>query len=312
MPTDQEIVIQANGAELSGTLCLPKQSGAFPVVLMVHGSGALDRNENAKRFKLDIFNTLAKHLVRAGVASFRYDKRGIGKSGGNYYSAGHFDLLEDAQACLEKLNQHEQCNSHKLFVLGHSEGTLIATEMASNNPLIAGLVLLAPFVDTIESILLKQAQQLKHNAQALSGIPHWPVKLLFQLYEPVRTQQNLIRKIKQATKPTIYFMLKKIPAKWLGELLSIDPASVYPHIDCPCLIIGGSKDVQCDPEDVAIIANLVPGDVEAHVIENLSHLLRIETGSASFFSYYIQTKQPVDTKVLRLIVGWCQTKGRHP
>ena len=69
---------------------------------MVHGSGPLDRNENVKKGShLNLFNTLAHHLAGIGIASLRYDKRGCGESTGDYYAAGHSDLLADVSISVE-------------------------------------------------------------------------------------------------------------------------------------------------------------------------------------------------------------------
>ena len=95
---EKEITFQSGNIRMAGSLCLPAKEGNFPCVLMIHGSGPVDRNENAKQLKIitvkmNVFNTIAHHLANIGVASLRYDKRGCGKSSGNYGEAGLYDLL---------------------------------------------------------------------------------------------------------------------------------------------------------------------------------------------------------------------------
>lgn len=80
---EQKINIQSGNEILAGTLCLPKVTGQFPVVLLVHGSGPLDRDGNMKRQKLNLFNTIAHVLAANGIASLRYDKRGAAKVRGS-------------------------------------------------------------------------------------------------------------------------------------------------------------------------------------------------------------------------------------
>ena len=60
---------------------------------MIHGSGPMDRNENMPGQSLNVFNTIAEHLAEKGIASLRYDKRGCGKSGGNYLGLVNTNLI---------------------------------------------------------------------------------------------------------------------------------------------------------------------------------------------------------------------------
>src|SRR5688572_15391124 len=117
---ERELQIEAHGNRLSGTFCQPTALGRFPTVLMVHGSGPQDRDENMPGQRLDVFNTIAHHLARAGFASLRYDKRGCGKSSGDYLRAGQADLVADVLAWIDRLRVESSC-SDKLFLLGHSE-----------------------------------------------------------------------------------------------------------------------------------------------------------------------------------------------
>jgi dipeptidyl aminopeptidase/acylaminoacyl peptidase len=125
-----ELEIEAVGALLSGTLCLPSDRGPMPAVLMLPGSGPMDRNENMEGQCLNTFNTFAHQLAEIGFASLRYDKRGCGKSTGEYFQAGYFDFVEDAVACFDRLKCHSLCASDQIYALGHSEGTLTAMHVS--------------------------------------------------------------------------------------------------------------------------------------------------------------------------------------
>ena len=87
---EMEVTVRSNGTRLSGTACRPDGAGRVASVLMIHGTGPLDRDENLKGQRIDAFNTIAHYLAAAGIASFRYDKRGCGRSSGDYYRAGHW------------------------------------------------------------------------------------------------------------------------------------------------------------------------------------------------------------------------------
>jgi predicted acyl esterase len=84
---EKKIIKETKNCKLFGTICLPKKECQFPVVLMVHGSGPLDRNGNMPGQNIDIFNMIAQHLANNRIASLRFDKRGCGKSTGNFETA---------------------------------------------------------------------------------------------------------------------------------------------------------------------------------------------------------------------------------
>jgi pimeloyl-ACP methyl ester carboxylesterase len=302
---EKDITIESYGNSLSGTLCLPEGNGRFPLVIMVHGSGPLDRDENMNGQQLNVFNTIAHGLVREGIASLRYDKRGCGKSSGDYHVTGHSDLINDAVGWFDALKQYDFCESEKIFMLGHSEGCIIAPQVSILRPTLAGLVLLCPFVDDMESILIKQAVQLQQDFEALPGMSGFIQRLLSRMMgATVTSQQKLIDKVKSSDKDVIHVKFQKIPAKWLRELIHLDPRTIFSQVRCPMLLIGGEKDLQCDPDDVDRIAELANGEVNTHVIKNLTHILRFDEEQPSLLGTPVLTRKPMESIVLELIVEW--------
>ena len=115
---EANVSFQAGGNTLDGTVCLPDGEGSMPIVLFVHGSGPLDRDENTNGGKLDVFNQIAHYLSDHGIGSLRYDKRGCGKSTGSYLTAGHFDFVSDAQAAACYLLSKDFGKKAEIYVLG--------------------------------------------------------------------------------------------------------------------------------------------------------------------------------------------------
>jgi pimeloyl-ACP methyl ester carboxylesterase len=300
-----EITIQCGDALLAGEWLCPDGDRVHPTVLMIHGSGPLDRNENTKRQSLDVFNALSDQLVASGIASFRYDKRGCGKSGGDYYSAGHADLVDDAQACLDYLSTVEGCDPAKIFVLGHSEGTIIAAQLATRCPQLAGLLLLCPFVEPMESILRRQSRQINSDLRQATGLQRILYSCCFALFgDPVSSQEKLLARIKASDAPTFRMMVQKVNAKWLRELIALDNQEVYSRVTTPMLLIAGEKDIQCLPGDVQRIADVAPAEVAQRVIPNLNHILRLDEDEPGFLSYGKLLKQPIDPSIGQLVSAW--------
>ncbi len=119
----EEEVTFANGAvTLAGTLILPGTAGPYPAVVFVHGSGAEGRW--ASRF-------LAIHFARNGIASLIFDKRGVGKSTGDWRTSGFEDLAVDACAGAGFLRSHPKIDPHWVGIHGHSQGGTITPLIAS-------------------------------------------------------------------------------------------------------------------------------------------------------------------------------------
>ena len=302
---EQEITLNSGGIKLAGTLCLPSPEGRFPCVLMIHGSGPLDRNENARGAHLNVFNTIAHYLADKGIASLRYDKRGCGKSGGSYWDTGFYDLIQDAKIAYDCLYKHESVQADRIFLLGHSEGGYIAPKISLTYTSVAGLILIAASVQKLEKVLKEQVQIFKHNVEGVSAVKRNLIKLGFKLVgEPEKTQATALRKIRETEKAQFRYKGQRLNAKWLREIIDYDPVYTMQNVTCPVLAITGEKDIQVDPQDTARIAELAKGEVEQHIIPDMTHLLRLEQGEPSLFTYKKQLKQEIDPSLLELIGEW--------
>ncbi len=301
---ETEITIDAAGNRLAGTYCAPSAAGQYPVVLMIHGSGPVDRDENLPGQNLNVFNTIAHYLAGIGIASLRYDKRGCGASTGDYYKTGHYDLVDDAICWFDAL-YHCDSTMGRVFLLGHSEGTLIAAEVCLKRKPAAGSILLCPFIENVEPMLIKQAMQLGHEANEKQGIIGKIRGLLSRFTGgPVAVQKELIGIIKSTTTDVVKYSNVKHSAKWFRDMFAIVPAAVFREVTQPMLIIGAGKDLHCDPGDVERIAQTVKGPVESHIVENLSHFLRYDYNPPTFADYANQGNRPMEPVVTELIGGW--------
>ena len=207
--------------------------------------------------------------------------------------------------------QFDFCDVGKVFVLGHSEGCIVAPQVSAKRSTVAGLVLLCPFVDNVESILIKQATRIQHEFDALPGVRGQVRRLLARtMGMTVSSQRSLIHTLKASRAETMRIGFQKTPAKSLRELLTLDPVAIFSGVSSPILLIGGEKDIQCDPADVDRIADLAKGPVSAHVVPDLTHVLRRDMGPPSFLGTGELLKKPVDSVVLQLIAAWLREQHR--
>lgn len=304
---EQEVSFKSGEVKLAGTLCLPSEEGSFPCVLMIHGSGPIDRNENARGLPLNAFNTIAHHLADKGIASLRYDKRGIGRSSGSYWDAGFYDLIQDAKSAYDYLVSHKRIKKDMLFLLGHSEGGYIVPKISLTYTSIAGLILIASTVQRLEKVLSAQSAILKKGVAQGRGFKRGLIKFGFKLFgDPETMQAATLQKIKTTKKAWFRYKGQRVNAKWFREILEYDPVYTMQNVTCPLLAISGEKDIQVDPQDVVQIAELSRGDVEHHIIPNMTHLLRLDYGTPSLLEYKRLLKKDIDRSMLDIMVTWLQ------
>lgn len=299
--TETDVTCTADQIELAGTVTTPA-GVSKGLALILPGSGEVDRNADHRRIPLGVSRDLAHALARAGIRTLRYDKRGVGASGGSYLATGLHDNAADARAALAWLRTLEP--EAPTFVVGHSEGGIIAEIIAADHPELAGVVLLAAPGTTGEQTLRWQAAQI---ARTLPAFPK-AVMAMFRI-DIVRQQQKAIAKIRATTADTMRMQGRKINARWQRELLAFDPADVLSRIASPVLAITGGKDLQVNPDDLAIIESTVTGAVETRRPENLTHLLREDPNAPTLSAYRKLVRKPTDVAVLAEVAGWLATRG---
>lgn len=310
---EQTVELSVGKCKLQGTLTLPLPelseelvvSDVRSAVLLLPGSGPLDRNQNSVQVQLNIFNDVANHLAGHGIASARFDKRGSGASTGNYDATGHSDFVEDARVCLNYLNMNSSVAGAPIFLLGHSEGSLIAPQLASTHEFVKGQILVTPFIENFENVIRRQAETALDDVANLEGFRGKLIRFFLKLSgDQLAKQRKLIQKIKKSRRDTLKIRKQVINAKWIREMLSLDATAIHAAPNIPTLIIGGQKDLQCRPEDVEKVASVVRGPVQSHVLSDLTHILRADAEKPSVQHYLMLSLEPVDERVLTLISDW--------
>jgi uncharacterized protein len=302
---EREVIFESNGLRLAGSFLEPAGPRPFAAVLMLAGSGQIDRDDNAPKLRIDAFPQIATSLARRGFASFRFDKRGVGASEGDYWVAGLDDNVTDAAAALSWLRSQGNVEPDRVFVLGHSEGAMLATRLAGKGAPVAGAILLAGSAHSGEETLIWQAQRV---AQGMRGLNKWLIHAL--RIDVAKSQRKALEKIKRTDRDWVRVQLvQKINARWMREFLSYDPSADLSRLRVPVLAITGSKDIQVDPHDLKIMAGLVKSDFEPHEVSDLTHILRADAHEPGLAGYKQQMLMPVDPRVLELVGDWLQRKS---
>ncbi len=315
---DQIVTFDSTQAHvaLAGTLSVPPGKGPFPAVVLISGSGPNTRDEAV--FDHKIFVVLADHLARQGIAVLRYDKRGIGKSTGDYAQATTADFTSDAAAAAAWLRTHPGIDARRIGLIGHSEGGLIAPAVAVADPKIAFIVLMAGPGLPGDQLLLKQ-QALIGKA---SGIPDAVLTQnlavtarVFAAVKGARTDAEAATAARAVLDPEVAkgtltreradASVKQVTSPWMRSFLASDPVPMLQKVRVPVLAINGALDMQVPPaEDLAAIKAALKDDKDVTVTElsGLNHLFQeAKTGAPS---EYAGIEQSVSPLALRTVGDW--------
>jgi uncharacterized protein len=304
----EEVTFDSDGCTIAGTFT--ETADPVAAALLIPGGGRTDRNSDARlpgggMLRIGVDKAVAGALAETRVSVLRYDKRGVGASGGDYLRAGMADRRADADAALGWLA--DRTRGLPLIAIGASEGAWYAAELAADDA-VAGAVLLGCGARPAEEILFWQSEmtaaRLPATVRAILKITRTDI---------IRSQCKRVARIKVSTSDVIRdrgaagIWGFRINARWLRDFLAYDPRPALARIKVPVLAITGGQDVQVPPEDVATIGRLVQGPFEGHVSDDLSHLFRPDPASAGPRAYRRSVRQPVDAEVLRLITTWLTT-----
>lgn len=301
-PNDEQVRFPANGFVLAGTLSKPAKAGArrLPAVLLVGGSGPTDRDELT--FGIPIFGQIADAIADAGFIVLRYDKRGVGLSGGRDEAATLADYAEDVRAAVKFLSERKDVDPKRIAAVGHSEGGIVAMLAAAKDRRIAALALVATPGVTGAELNLEQVKHALDRTNRSAADKQATLDLQKRIQQAVLTGtgwEQLAPYRKQADTP------------WFQSFLAFDPAKVMRNIRQPLLIVQGDLDTQVPPANAGRLEALAgqrgnrPA-VQVVNVRGINHLLvPATTGEAD--EYPNLTDKRVSAEVSRAIVSWLQT-----
>ncbi len=291
---EQAVEVTSADARLSGVLARPDDSGPHPAALLLNGSGPLDRDSNMPGQRLDIAKALAVGLAERGVASLRYDKRGVAGSEGEYLTASFSDETFDARCALETLRALPESNG-RIAVIGHSVGATIAMRMADCAEPPDAYAFLAGAAASGGQVMAWQSRKIA----ASLPIPRRWFRTIIERRQ-ARDRARLIA----STGATLWVRRQELPALWLREYMAHDPAEDLRTITGPVLAITGRSDLQVDPSDVAVIGSLVSGPFTGETPDDLTHLLRVDHHAPTVGRYASQLREPVAPSVVDRVASW--------
>lgn len=254
---------------IHGTLLLPEGEKP-PVALIIAGSGASDRDGNASpgpgmpTLELNVLKLLAIGLANEGIASVRFDKRGIGES--HYEGFNEADLrfetyLSDVVGWVTQLQASDRFSN--IVLIGHSEGALLA-KLAALEVSVSGVVSLAGAGIPADELILEQIEkQLDEYPEAATVMEQLKATLI-----SLKAGEELTN-----VPPILQGLFRESVRDYMRSWFKYDPREVASKLDVPLLVVQGSTDLQVMEEngrklaDANLDANLVEIDQMNHVLK---------------------------------------------
>jgi pimeloyl-ACP methyl ester carboxylesterase len=323
----------AGSVALAGTLVTPSERRDSPLAVLVSGTGPIDRDVTFVGHAL--FRVLAHALAETGIASLRFDKRGVGESEGDFSSAGPDDFVADVVGAMDYVVGRTGFPSERVGLIGHSEGGMVALTAAARRPGTAFCVLLASPLLSGKDNLVRSFAVLARGGLERDGTFDRYVSELETLVDAARSgippeSRTKLLELAASLAPCIFNertkvilgasalsgpdFLNLLSSPCLNTSLSWEPSRVVPHVKCPVLMVCGTKDVQAPAlENLAaarlLIDRLGRSDWVIRELAGMNHAFqRCETGMPDEYARLDHVMAP---EVVGEVEAWLasQTRG---
>jgi hypothetical protein len=299
---DQDLRVGPDPLAVPATLSLPHQPGPRPAIVLLAGSGPQDRDETIGRNKP--LKDLAWGLASRGVAVVRFDK--VTYAHPNEVKAAHDftvadEYLPQASAAVNLLRQHPAVDAERVFVLGHSLGGTVAPRLATQEPSVAGLVVLAGGAQPLHWAAVRQVRYIASLDPGTAAASE-------PIIEAMTKQAKLIDSPGLSKSTPDSDLPFGAPASYWLDLRDYDPVAVAATLEKPMLILQGGRDYQVTMADD--LAGWKAGlahrpDVTINVYPSDNHMFFRGTGPPTPTEY--EPAQHVDPAVVADIASWLTT-----
>lgn len=286
---ETKITLQTKTGEIFGTLTTPEKFDKIPVALIIAGSGPTDRDGNNSMMKNNSLKILASELSKNGIATLRYDKRGVAesKSAGKNEAEFRFDdLVNDAKEWIQLLKQDKRFS--KVIIIGHSEGSLIGMLAGTNAD---QYISIAGTGQSADKILKEQLSAQPKEIQDLS----------FPMIDSLKNGKTV-----DNVPPMLYSLFRPSVQPYIISWFKYDPQNEIKKLSIPILILQGTNDIQVSVEDAKRLSN-ANQKAELVLINDMNHILRIIEGDIQAnIATYSKGDLPIASELVKSITTFIQ------
>ncbi len=284
---DLPITLETETGKIEGALLVPEGKAKFPLVLIIAGSGPTDRDGNNPVMKNNSLKMLAVGLVENGIASVRYDKRGVGESKSAALSESDLrfeNYVQDARAWVEFLSKDNRFS--EIIILGHSEGSLIGM-IAAQNSEVDKFISLAGVGSPAGEIIREQ----------LKPQPPFVLEQSLPILEKLEKGETVAE-----VPPMLASLFRPSVQPYLISWFRYDPRQELAKLNKPVLIIQGTTDLQVGVADAEKLADATKR-AELQIIEGMNHILKeAESDRAKNLATYSIADLPLKTDLVKSVV----------
>jgi pimeloyl-ACP methyl ester carboxylesterase len=300
-PRDEDVFIPANGFSLAGTVTPPEGVTKPPVVILVAGSGAQDRDQTV--MGIPVLGQIAGRLADNGFFVVRYDKRGVGQSGGRIESTSIEAYAEDVKYVVDWVRRRKDIDKDRVAIVGHSEGGLVAMLASSRmKGQIHALGLVATPGQTGREITLLQQRHALDRLKEPEALKQEKIALQMRIMDAVATGEGW-----DELPPELR---RQADTMWFRSWLLFDPANVIRRTNQPILILQGSLDTQVPPNQADRLEALAtargmrtPNATRKTVVPGVNHLL-VPAKTGEVDEYQSLPEKTVAAEITDTLVKW--------
>ncbi len=260
---EDSITLQTPTGNIYGTLRIPNSVKPIPLALIIAGSGFVDRDGNAGiGLKNNSLKMLAEGLSKNGIASLRFDKRGIAQSAASMSKEADIrfdDYVNDVRQWVEKLKSDKRFSF--ISIVGHSEGSLIGIIVSENNPYVKKYVSIAGAGNPLDKILKEQMNRQFVSFPALKDTTFAYIDRLKKGERIDKVDANLKILFQPSAQP------------YLISIFKYNPQEEIKKLNIPILILQGNMDIQVGVKEADSLASANP-KAKKVIIENMSHVMK--------------------------------------
>jgi pimeloyl-ACP methyl ester carboxylesterase len=285
---ESPIILKINTDQLFGTLTTPDLTKKYPVALLIAGSGPTDRNGNNPMMKNNSLKMLAEALAKNGIASLRYDKRGIGESKASAISEQTLvfeNYTEDAKSWINLLKQDKRFS--EVIVIGHSEGSLIG--------MIAGakankFISIAGPGESADQLIKTQIAS-KSNQQLND--------LTFPIIDSLKSGKTV-----KNIDPMLNSLFRASVQPYLISWFKYNPQTEIKKLNIPILAIQGNKDLQVTIKDAELLSQ-ANKNAELLIVDKMNHIMKnIEGDNQANIESYNNETLPISEIMTSKIISF--------
>jgi hypothetical protein len=308
-PTDVDVRVPAAGFSLAGTLTTPTATAnrmRSPAIVLVPGSGPIERDGIVAGIPL--FAQLAGDLAERGFVVLRYDKRGVGQSGGRLETVTLKDYADDVVAAVKWLEKRKDVDKRRVSVVGHSEGGAVSMLAAAREKKISALTLMSAMGTRGVDLILEQQQYSLDLLKTPETERASKVELQKKVLDAVMTGEGF-----EALPPEIR---GRVDSPWFRSLLLFDPSETMARIKQPVLVVHGELDKQVPPHHAKLLIELANARKKAPpatlaLLPGLNHLL-VPAKTGDIGEYASLQDKRISPEVARTIADWLAAPGSKP